>query len=194
MESPTTKPSEGQPIRRPPVHEKENWHVFPAVDRESDLQVGANGDRPFDTSGFSLTLGKLIGKVPPSVWQANAVVPQHRRKAHLYWGLLLVGYAIYIGLVSDQLYHFERNKKNEEGTSPQKKGLHCLLSSTFIPPPGVTPPPLIISSPERFITLVFSLIPGALLLSHAAGRVMFVCPLFLWLFRPYHMCILGPFL
>lgn len=43
---------------------------------------------------------KLLEKVPQSIWQPNAVVRRHRRKATLYWLLLLLGYGVYIGLVS----------------------------------------------------------------------------------------------
>lgn len=75
----------------------ERPNKFPAVDEESDRKNDANGQE----SNRYLSVGNLIGKVPESVWRANAVVPRHRTKAHVYWGLLLVGYVIYIALVSD---------------------------------------------------------------------------------------------
>ena len=79
---------------------------FPAIDVEGDmdkrLNVPPGGDR--DDRGNSDSLfyvDKLLEKVPQSIWQPNAVVQRHRRKATLYWLLLLLGYAVYIGLVSE---------------------------------------------------------------------------------------------
>eukprot|EP00752_Nemacystus_decipiens_P012551 g11115.t1 len=103
--------SEGRTARRSPVLDKATGHKFPAIDQKSDLEIDANAQETghlVDSGGFSSTLGNIIDKVPQSVWQANAVVPRHRRKAHLYWGLLLAGYAIYIALAIRD--GFERRK------------------------------------------------------------------------------------
>lgn len=87
----------GQATRRPSSSGKSEAITFPGVDEEADQQTGPNGT----TDGVNVSLGTLIDKVPESLWQANGVVPQHRRKAHLYWMLLVAGYAIYVALVSD---------------------------------------------------------------------------------------------
>lgn len=47
-------------------------------------------------------IDRLLAKLPHSVWKPNAVVPRDRRKATLYWGLLLVGYLVYIAIVSTE--------------------------------------------------------------------------------------------
>lgn len=73
---------------------------FPPIDARSDRNVVGGGKYTKAARGTDSTLGSLIEKVPQSIWQANAVVPRHRRKAHLYWTLLLIGYALYIILVS----------------------------------------------------------------------------------------------
>lgn len=78
---------------------------FPALDIEGDsdhrmhVPHGADGFDGDDPESRKY-VEKLLEKVPQSVWQPNAVVQRHRRKATLYWLLLLVGYGVYIGLAS----------------------------------------------------------------------------------------------
>eukprot|EP00904_Undaria_pinnatifida_P002843 jgi/Undpi1/1255/HiC_scaffold_109.g14169.m1 len=77
---------------------------FPAIDIEGDmdklLNVPPSGDRDDRANSDSLfNVDRLLEKAPQSIWQPNAVVQRHRRKATLYWLLLLLGYAVYIGLV-----------------------------------------------------------------------------------------------
>ena len=79
---------------------------FPAIDIEGDmdklLNVPPSGDRDDRGNSDSLfNVDRLLEKAPQSIWQPNAVVQRHRRKATLYWLLLLLGYAVYIGLVSE---------------------------------------------------------------------------------------------
>ena len=80
-----------------------NSNAFPGIDIAGDfgyhIQSGvAGGDG--EHRAPSLSVNNLLQKVPQSVWQPNAVVQRHRQKANLYWLLLLIGYAIYIVLVS----------------------------------------------------------------------------------------------
>ena len=81
---------------------------FPAIDIGGDLDnrvnashgaVGGDSDNP-----EPYLVDKLLQKVPQSIWQPNAVVQRHRRKAPLYWLLLLLGYGVYIGLVSESAF------------------------------------------------------------------------------------------
>lgn len=76
---------------------------FPRMDTMGDLDHRDNAyDRVAGNAGEEgdFIVDRWLAKVPTSVWHPNAVVPQHRRKANLYWALLLTGYVIYIGLVS----------------------------------------------------------------------------------------------
>lgn len=99
----------GSSHRRPPATQRQTVAPssdisagFPAVDIEGDLDRRANV--PHGAAGDDRdkipAVDKLLEKVPQSIWQPNAVVRRHRRKATLYWLLLLLGYGVYIGLVS----------------------------------------------------------------------------------------------
>lgn len=97
----------GSSHRRPPLTERQTAAPpsnisggFPAIDIEGDL--GHQINVPHGTAGGDRDnpVDKLLEKVPQSIWQPNAVVQRHRRKATLYWLLLLLGYGVYIGLVS----------------------------------------------------------------------------------------------
>ncbi|CAM9944545.1 unnamed protein product [Ectocarpus sp. 12 AP-2014] len=103
VEASTFQSSAGRATRRTSFPGKTQGPEFPPIDEESENnRVGPNAD------GFNITLGTLIEKVPEGLWQANGVVPRHRRKAHLYWGLLVLGYAAYIAYAIRD--GFERRK------------------------------------------------------------------------------------
>ena len=90
--------------------------AFPAVDVAGELGyqeesgvTSGDGDR----CAPSNSVDKLLELVPQSVWQPNAVVRRHRQKANLYWLMLLIGYAIYIALVSGFVKVFFRFQGDE---------------------------------------------------------------------------------
>lgn len=87
---------------------------FPATDMEKDW--GHRVNAPYIAAGDDRDnrVDKLLEKVPQSIWQPNAVVREHRKKATLYWLLLLLGYGVYIGLVS--------------GSAPLAKNIPHLIS------------------------------------------------------------------
>lgn len=92
---------------RPPLTERQTAAPlgnvsagFPAIDVQADLGHQVNAPHGAAGGDRDNPVDKLLGKVPQSIWQPNAVVQRHRRKATLYWLLLLLGYGVYIGLVS----------------------------------------------------------------------------------------------
>lgn len=75
---------------------------FPAADVGVDsmeMAAGAAGGDVHDLNG----LDRLLARMPSSVWQPNTVVVHHRRPANYYWGVLLMGYLVYIVIVSHGL-------------------------------------------------------------------------------------------
>ena len=94
--------------------------AFPESDIGGDGDIAQNLKRygsNRDKIGRSFDVETLLEKVPQSVWQPNAVVHPHRRKANMYWSMLLLGYTVYIGLVS--------------GTSWSGREYHAALGSFF---------------------------------------------------------------
>lgn len=73
---------------------------YPSIGSSDDHPAGAVADDREDLNVSGGGLEGLLDKVPQTVWQPNAVVRPHRRKANIYWALLLVGYTVYIFLVS----------------------------------------------------------------------------------------------
>lgn len=64
--------------------------------RKAYGRVAGDGEH----NGRDFVVDRWLGKMPQSVWQPNTVVRRHRSKANLYWTMLLIGYAVYIALVS----------------------------------------------------------------------------------------------
>lgn len=86
-----------------PINDSSSSTPFPEIDTGGDLDnpqnyVSVVGSDPVRRGSFDV--GNLLQKVPQSLWQPNAVVQRHRRKANMYWLMLIIGYAVYIGLVS----------------------------------------------------------------------------------------------
>lgn len=69
---------------------------YPSIGGDDDPGTTAGDGNASNDKGIE----GLLAKVPPTVWQPNAVVRLHRRKANLYWALLLLGYITYIIFVS----------------------------------------------------------------------------------------------
>lgn len=98
----------GTTPRRPSSTANPNGTTFLAIDEELDRDNGDSGDVGRRYRERSNAVATLIEKVPDTIWQANAVVPRHRGMAHVYWALLLTGYAIYVVLVSKISHHVGR--------------------------------------------------------------------------------------
>lgn len=110
-DEPTPSRKSGPPTKRSSAHfigdnsGSSGSTAFPGVDGSEDdlgyqIENGFGGDGDGEHRAASHIVDRLLDKVPQSVWQPNAVVQRHRRKANLYWLLLLVGYGVYIALVS----------------------------------------------------------------------------------------------
>lgn len=69
---------------------------YPSIGGTDDPRTAAGDGDASNDKGIE----GLLAKVPPAVWQPNAVVRPHRRKANLYWALLLLGYMTYVIFVS----------------------------------------------------------------------------------------------